>query len=154
MKQQVIEDVNIMPQLDRACGLDMHKDKIVGFISGKDGSNQEFREFGTYNCELKEIRDWLQENDIHHCLMESTGIYWMSLYAILTEVGIEVIVANPVHIMDIPLIWLPNFHPFLSQLFFGNYSNVHRLAMHLSDKIKFIYFILLLRYLCKLNLSV
>ena len=35
MKQQVIEDVNIMPQLDRACGLDMHKDKIVGFISCK-----------------------------------------------------------------------------------------------------------------------
>jgi transposase len=102
MKQQVIEDVNIMPQLDRACGLDMHKDKIVGFISGKDGSNQEFREFGTYTCELKEIRDWLQENDIHHCLMESTGIYWMSLYAILTEVGIEVIVANPVHIKQMP----------------------------------------------------
>jgi len=57
MKQQVIEDVNIMPQLDKACGLDMHKDKIVGFISWKDGSNQEFREFGTYTCELKQIRD-------------------------------------------------------------------------------------------------
>lgn len=53
MKQQVIEDVNIMPQLNRACGLDMHKDKIVGLISGKDGSNQEFREFGTYTCELR-----------------------------------------------------------------------------------------------------
>ena len=102
MKQQVIEDVNIMPQLDRACGLDMHKDKIVGFISGKDGSNQEFREFGTFTCELKKIRDWLQENDIHHCLMESTGIYWMSLYAILTEANIEVIVANPVHIKQMP----------------------------------------------------
>jgi hypothetical protein len=53
MKQQVIEGVNIMPQLDRACGLDMHKDKIIGFISCKDGSNQEFREFGTYTCELR-----------------------------------------------------------------------------------------------------
>lgn len=41
MKQQVIEDENIMPQLNRACDLDMHKGKIVGFISGKDG-NQEF----------------------------------------------------------------------------------------------------------------
>ena len=44
----------------------------------------------------------MQENDIHHCLMESTGIYWMSLYAILTEVGIEVIVANPIHIKQMP----------------------------------------------------
>jgi len=48
MKQQVIENVNIMPHLDKACGLDMHKEKIVGCISYKDGSNQEFREFGTY----------------------------------------------------------------------------------------------------------
>jgi hypothetical protein len=38
MKQQVIEDINIMPQLDRACGLVMHKDKIVGFISWKYGA--------------------------------------------------------------------------------------------------------------------
>ncbi|MDB5135702.1 MAG: hypothetical protein JWP37_2305 [Mucilaginibacter sp.] len=66
MKQQVIEDVNIMPHLDRACGLDMHKDKIVGFISWKDGGNQGFREFGTYTCELKQIKVWLQENDIQH----------------------------------------------------------------------------------------
>ncbi|RKR82848.1 hypothetical protein BDD43_3038 [Mucilaginibacter gracilis] len=36
MKQQNTTDVSIMPQLDKACGLDMHKDKIVGFISCKD----------------------------------------------------------------------------------------------------------------------
>ena len=30
MKQQAIEDVNIMPQLHKACGFDIHKDKIVG----------------------------------------------------------------------------------------------------------------------------
>jgi transposase len=41
MKQHLKEDVNILPQLDKACGLDMHKDKIVGFISCKDGSQQE-----------------------------------------------------------------------------------------------------------------
>jgi len=34
--------------------------------------------------------------------MENTGIYWMSLHAILTEAGIEVIVANPVHIKQMP----------------------------------------------------
>jgi hypothetical protein len=31
MKQQVIEAVNIMPQLHKACGFDIQKDKIVGF---------------------------------------------------------------------------------------------------------------------------
>ncbi|WP_420490454.1 IS110 family transposase [Mucilaginibacter jinjuensis] len=34
--------------------------------------------------------------------MESTGIYWMILYAILTELNIEVMVANPVHIKQMP----------------------------------------------------
>ena len=34
--------------------------------------------------------------------MESTGIYWMSLFSILTEAGIHVVVANPVHIKQIP----------------------------------------------------
>ncbi|MCS3732428.1 hypothetical protein FHS10_000350 [Mucilaginibacter dorajii] len=32
MKKQALADGNIMYQLDRACGLDMYKDKIVDFI--------------------------------------------------------------------------------------------------------------------------
>lgn len=102
MKEQNGVDVNIIPQLDKACGLDMHKDKIVGFISCKDGSGQELREFGTFTCELKEVKAWLQGHHVEHCLMESTGIYWMSLYAILTEAGISVTVANPTHIKQVP----------------------------------------------------
>lgn len=102
MKPQLVQDVNIPPQLDKACGLDMHKDKIVGFISGKDGSQQELREFGTFTCELQQIREWLQLNKVEHCIMESTGIYWMSLYAILSDVGINVTVANPLYIKQLP----------------------------------------------------
>ncbi|MDO3641101.1 hypothetical protein [Mucilaginibacter sp. L3T2-6] len=88
MKQHLKEDVNNLPQLDKACGLDMHKDKIVGFISCKDGSQQALREFGTFTCELKQIKEWLQASNVEDCLMESTGIYWMSLYAILIEAGV------------------------------------------------------------------
>jgi transposase len=102
MKQLTNKDVNITPQLDKACGLDMHKEKIVGFISCKDGSEQELMEFGTFTCELHKVKDWLQSNHVEYCLMESTGIYWMSLYTILTEVGITVTVANPTHIKQIP----------------------------------------------------
>ena len=63
MNQQTNRDVNIAPQLDKACGLDMHKEKIVGFISCKDGSEQELMEFGTFTCELHKVKDWLQSND-------------------------------------------------------------------------------------------
>ena len=97
MKHQNGVDVSIVPQLDKACGLDMHKDKIVGFISAKDGSGQELKEF-TFTCELRQVKEWVQNHQVEHCLMESTGIYWMSLYAILIEAGIHVTVANPTHI--------------------------------------------------------
>lgn len=96
------QGVSLLPQLDKACGLDMHKNKIVGFISDKDGKRQELKEFGTFTFQLRQIKEWLLENDIGHCLMESTGIYWMSLYAILTDAGIHVTVANPVHIKQMP----------------------------------------------------
>jgi len=101
MKHQNGVDVSIVPQLDKACGLDMHKDKIVGFISAKDGSGQELKEF-TFTCELRQVKEWVQNHQVEHCLMESTGIYWMSLYAILIEAGIHVTVANPTHIKQVP----------------------------------------------------
>ncbi|MGF7082826.1 hypothetical protein [Mucilaginibacter sp. UYCu711] len=41
MKQPVIEGVNIMPQLEITLGLDMHKDKIVGFNSCKDRTQKQ-----------------------------------------------------------------------------------------------------------------
>ena len=102
MKQQKGTDMTILPQLDKACGLDIHKNKIVGFIASKDRSGQELKEFGTFTCERQKVKELLQANQVEHCLMESTGIYWMSLYTILTDCGIWVIVANPTHIKQIP----------------------------------------------------
>jgi transposase len=95
-------EVKLMPQLEKACGLDLHKDKIVGFISDKEGKQQELREYGTFTDDLFQIREWLFANGIGHCLMESTGVYWIGLYNVLTEAGIKVVVANPQHIRQIP----------------------------------------------------
>lgn len=95
-------EVRLLPQVDKACGLDMHKDKIVCFISNKDGTEQHLEEFGTFSEELFKIRDLIAKHQVGRCLMESTGVYWISLYAILTEAGINTIVANPQHIKQIP----------------------------------------------------
>jgi transposase len=95
-------EVIFQPQVDKACGLDIHKDKIVGFISDKEGQNQEWKEFGTFTKQLYETRDWIKSKEIKYCLMESTGVYWKTLYNILTEGGIEVIVANPQYVKQIP----------------------------------------------------
>src|ERR1041385_8460144 len=96
--KQPNNEVSILPQLDQAGGLDLHKDKIVSFISDKEGKQQHLEEFGTFTDDLFRIRDCLLTHQVKHCLMESTGIYWISLYSILTQAGIDVIVANPMHI--------------------------------------------------------
>jgi transposase len=95
-------EVKLMPQLGKACGLDLHKDKIVGFISDKDGTKQDLQEYGTFTDDLFKVKEWLLENGIQHCLMESTGVYWLGLYNVLTAAGIHVVVANPQHIRQIP----------------------------------------------------
>jgi len=91
-----------LPQVEKACGLDMHKDKIVCFISNKDGTVQHMEEFGTFSEHLFKVRDLIVRYGVDRCLMESTGVYWISLYGILTESGINTIVANPQHIKQIP----------------------------------------------------
>jgi transposase len=95
-------EVRLLPQVDKACGLDMHKDKIVCFISNKDGTEQHLEEFGTFSEDLFKIRDLITQHCVERCLMESTGVYWISLYSILTERGVNTIVANPQHIKQIP----------------------------------------------------
>jgi transposase len=99
---QPSNEVSLLPQVDKAAGLDMHKDKIVCFISDKEGLDQHQEEFRTFTEDLFYIRDTLLKHKVTHCLMESTGVYWISLYAILTEAGINVTVANAQHIKQIP----------------------------------------------------
>lgn len=95
-------EVRLLPQVSKACGLDMHKDKIVCFISNQDGTEQHMEEFGTFSNDLFRIRDTLLQHNVAHALMESTGIYWVSLYGILCDAGVNVIVSNPMHIKQIP----------------------------------------------------
>src|ERR1700677_1445115 len=95
-------EVRLLPQVSKACGLDMHKDKIVCFISNQDGTEQHMEEFGTFSNDLFKIRDTLRRHQVTHALMESTGIYWVSLYGILCDAQINTTVANPQHIKQIP----------------------------------------------------
>lgn len=95
-------EVRILPQLSKASGLDIHKDKICVFISDNKGENQFYQEFSTFTKDLHLLKEWLLEHDVKDCVMESTGIYWMSLYSILSTGGINVVVANPQSIKQIP----------------------------------------------------
>src|SRR5215472_12320798 len=90
--------------VERACGLDVHQATVVAclLIVGKDGKVQkQMRAFGTTTHELVSLREWLLAQGCTHLAMESTGVYWKPVYAIL-EGALEIIVANAQHVKKVP----------------------------------------------------
>jgi transposase len=59
------------------------------------------RTFGTTTRELLGLRQWLLAQCCTHLAMESTGVYWKPVYAIL-EGALEIVVANAQHVKKVP----------------------------------------------------
>lgn len=90
--------------VERCCGLDVHKDIVVAcvLIGGLEGrTRKEIRSFGTKTAELEQLRDWLRQSGCTHVGMESTGVYWVPVYAVL-EGHFELIVGNATHMKNVP----------------------------------------------------
>jgi transposase len=90
--------------VERGCGLDVHQATVVAclLIVRKDGKIQkQMRTFGTSTRELLSLRDWLLSEDCTHVAMESTGVYWKPVYAIL-EGAFQIVVANAQHVKKVP----------------------------------------------------
>jgi len=97
------------------CGLDVHKDSIVACILKTSPSSEasdkkeqilkEIRTFDTFSSSLQELRDWLVVNDCHYVAMESTGVYWFSVYETLErscDGDFELLVVNARHMKNVP----------------------------------------------------
>ena len=90
--------------VERAAGLDVHQASVVACVLiGRPGErpHQELRHFGTMTADLEALRDWLKGLGVTHVGMESTGIYWMPVFALL-EGHFTLIVANARHIKNVP----------------------------------------------------
>jgi transposase len=59
------------------------------------------REFGTFTEDLTALGDWLVDLGIQTVAMESTGIYWLSLFEILEAKGLEVCLVNARHLKNV-----------------------------------------------------
>ena len=53
------------------------------------------RSFGACTADLIELADWLQQCGVKTVAMESTGIYWISLFELLESRGFEVFLVDP-----------------------------------------------------------
>src|SRR5256886_6694648 len=90
--------------VERGCGLDVHQATVVAclLIVLQNGKVQkQIRTFGTTTRELQSLREWLLSEGCTHIAMESTGVYWKPVYAIL-EGALEIVVANAQHVKKIP----------------------------------------------------
>jgi transposase len=90
--------------IERGCGLDVHQATVVAclLMVRQDGKVQkQMRTFGTTTRELVGLREWLLSEGCTHVAMESTGVYWKPIYAIL-EGALEIVVANAQHIKKVP----------------------------------------------------
>jgi transposase len=96
--------------LDCCCGLDVHKESIVacllkGPLEGGGKPQREMREFGTLSKDLIDLRSWLEAEDCRHVAMESTGIYWQPVYAVLERAfcdEMHLMVVNARHMKQVP----------------------------------------------------
>jgi hypothetical protein len=60
------------------------------------------RTFATFTENLERLADWLQSCRIQTVAMESTGVYWIPIYQILEERGLEVCLVNGRHVKNAP----------------------------------------------------
>ncbi len=88
----------------------------VAINDGKGG--HEVKTTSAFTCDLHEIVDYCKYNGVTTVAMESTGVYWLVLYLLLEEAGIEPYLVNAKHAKnvtgrkkdDTDAIWLQKLH--------------------------------------------
>jgi transposase len=68
----------------------------------EDRDEQPVRSFKCFTADLHAMADWLKQCGIHTVVMESTGVYWISLYQILERQGFEVKLVNARQVKHVP----------------------------------------------------
>lgn len=85
------------------CGIDVHKSFVVACIASTNSmgvTTYKSHRFSTYTKGLKELLQWLIDNNCKDVCMESTGKYWIPLYNIL-ENDCSIVLAHPKYVKAI-----------------------------------------------------
>lgn len=86
--------------IERACGMDVHKDSITACIITPEG--KEIQTFSTKTVFLLKLIDWIKEQGCTHVAMESTGVFWKPIVNLLEAESIEFLVVNATHMKAVP----------------------------------------------------
>ncbi|HYN61871.1 MAG TPA: IS110 family transposase [Rubrivivax sp.] len=100
-----MEDLGLRALYRRVAGIDVHRMLHVAtvLLEQPDGSMQrQTRQFGGFRRDCRELAAWLAELRIELVVMESTGIYWKSVYAHLENSGVTAWVVNAHRVKHVP----------------------------------------------------
>src|SRR5699024_4655585 len=85
------------------CGIDVHKTFVVACIAStnkKGVTTYKRHRFSTFTKGLRELSQWLCENDCKDVCMESTGKYWIPVFNIL-EHSCNITLTHPKYVKAI-----------------------------------------------------
>lgn len=80
-----------------AAGVDVGSEKFFASVGGKEP-----KVFLTVTAQMKELCQHFKTQGVRTVAMEATGVYWINLYGVLEEAGLEVVVVNGAHCRNIP----------------------------------------------------
>jgi transposase len=84
-----------------AAGIDVGGSEHWVAIS-PDRDPEPVRRFGCFTADLREMARWLVERGVRSVAMQSTGVYWMPVFEVLEQHGLEVYLVNAQHTKNVP----------------------------------------------------
>jgi transposase len=85
----------------RAAGIDVGN--TAHYVAVRPEMDAEpVRRFECFTADLHRLADWLEVCGVETVAMQSTGVYWIPLYEILEERGLEVYLVNARHTKNLP----------------------------------------------------
>ena len=100
----------------KAAGIDIGD--ALHYVAVENDEGHEVRCYEAFTVDLKVIVQWLLSIGITTVAMESTGVYWLPLYLLLEEAGIEVYLVNAKSVKNVTgrkkddsdAVWIQKLH--------------------------------------------
>ena len=101
MRKIQSEEISLEVVHPNAAGIDIgNESHYVAVPPSRD--SQPVQRFGCTTAELKAMAAWLKQCGIRTVAMQSTGVYWIAVYDILEQAGLEVYLVNARDTKNLP----------------------------------------------------
>jgi transposase len=99
-KEQTTQSLSFGIIYPGAAGLDVGSMNM--FVSYPGTNNvQTVKEYNAYTQDLHQMAKEMQQAGVTHIAMEATGVYWMSVYEVLEQHGLNVTLVNARHYKNV-----------------------------------------------------